>query len=79
MLERLKPQRNLKGLTIENFLGGKVASWMIVTNYISLLYDLVKLKLRNCKSFLHIPALQHLPDLKVLAIEGIHNLKTYWL
>ncbi|CAL5348118.1 unnamed protein product [Camellia sinensis] len=76
VLEGLKPHSNLKGLVIENYRGEKLASWMMVKDHTSLLYNLVKIELKYYKRLGEIPALGHLPFLQVLQIVGMHNVKS---
>ncbi|KAM7461483.1 hypothetical protein LguiA_029604 [Lonicera macranthoides] len=76
VLEGLEPHSNLRGLTIENFAGGKFPSWMMVESQpSSILRNLVKLRLCNCNGCERIPPLGHLQYLKVIKIIGMGNVK----
>ncbi|XAR64558.1 hypothetical protein NMG60_11008287 [Bertholletia excelsa] len=73
VLEGLRPPKNLKGLMIKNFNGKKFASWMISDRVLP--YNLVKIKLIDCKNCERIPTLGHLPLLKVIEIKGLNNVR----
>ncbi|KAM7464889.1 hypothetical protein LguiB_012451 [Lonicera macranthoides] len=76
VLEGLEPHSNLRGLTIENFAGGKFPSWMMVESQpSSVLSNLVKIRLCNCNGCEQIPPLGHLQYLKVVKIIGMGNVK----
>ncbi|KAM7469263.1 hypothetical protein LguiA_007446 [Lonicera macranthoides] len=76
VLEGLQPHSNLRGLTIENFTGGKFPSWMMVESQPSLvLSNLVKIRLCNCNGCEQIPPLGHLQYLKVVKIIGMGDVK----
>ncbi|XP_017975262.1 PREDICTED: putative disease resistance protein RGA1 [Theobroma cacao] len=73
VLEGLKPCSNLKSLTIVNYWGDDLPSWMLRRGYGSdhtfPLNNLVKLKLINCKECLNVPSLGELCNLRVLEID----------
>lgn len=69
VLEGLQPHRNLQYLTVENFMGEYFPNLTFVEN-------LVKISLKNCSKCRRIPTFGHLPNLKVLEISGLHNLKS---
>ncbi|KAM7465110.1 hypothetical protein LguiB_012672 [Lonicera macranthoides] len=76
VLEGLEPHSNLRGLTIENFTGGKFPSWMMVESQpSSVLRNLVKIRMCNCNGCERIPPLGHLQYLKVVKIIGMGNVK----
>ncbi|KAM7465442.1 hypothetical protein LguiB_013004 [Lonicera macranthoides] len=76
VLEGLQPHSNLKGLTIENFAGGKFPSWMMMESQPSSVpSNLVKIRLSNCNECKRIPPLGHLQYLKVVKIIGMGNVK----
>ncbi|XP_022138078.1 putative disease resistance protein RGA3 [Momordica charantia] len=69
VLEGLQPHRNLQYLTVESFMGERFPDLTFVEN-------LVRVSLRNCSRCRRIPMFGHLPNLKVLEISGLHNLKS---
>lgn len=69
VLEGLQPHRNLQYLTVEAFMGELFPNLTFVEN-------LVKISLKNCSRCRRIPTFGHLPNLKVLEISGLHNLKS---
>ncbi|KAM7461389.1 hypothetical protein LguiA_029510 [Lonicera macranthoides] len=76
VLEGLEPNSNLRGLTIENFAGGKFPSWVMAESQpSSTLRNLVKIKLCNCNGCRRIPPLGHLRYLKVVKIIGMGNVR----
>ncbi|GKV46856.1 hypothetical protein SLEP1_g53817 [Rubroshorea leprosula] len=79
VLEGLQPHSNLKSLTIENYRGGNCPSWMmkdISGSHASFqLNRLVKLKLIDCDECGDISCLELLPELKVLNIKAMPNVK----
>ncbi|XP_022761774.1 disease resistance protein RGA2-like [Durio zibethinus] len=79
VLEGLKPSSNLKSLTIVNYWGDDLPSWMLKSEYGSdhpfPLNNLVKLKLINCKECLNVPCLGQLCNLRVLEIDEMKKVK----
>lgn len=76
VLEGLEPHTNLKELEIQFFKGKKFASWMLVESQsIVVLQNLVKIKLEGCNRCEQIPSLGHLPNLKVIEINNMPNVK----
>ncbi|GKV33302.1 hypothetical protein SLEP1_g41827 [Rubroshorea leprosula] len=69
VLEGLQPPSTLKSLTIENYRGGSCPSWMMN------LEQLVKLKLIDCDECGDISCLELLPELKVLNLEAMPNVR----
>ncbi|GLT65443.1 hypothetical protein SLA2020_378750 [Shorea laevis] len=76
VLKGLKPHSNLKSLTIENYSGQDCPSWMVNNVGSSFqLNRLVKLELINCDGCSDISFLELLPELKVLNIKAMPNVK----
>ncbi|GKV08543.1 hypothetical protein SLEP1_g20156 [Rubroshorea leprosula] len=69
VLKGLQPPSTLKSLTIENYRGDNCPSWMMN------LEQLVKLKLIDCDECGDISCLEILPQLKVLNIKAMPNVK----
>ncbi|KAG8485799.1 hypothetical protein CXB51_019195 [Gossypium anomalum] len=79
VLERLKPCSNLKGLTIVNYWGDDLSSWLSSSvhgsNLPFPLNNLVKLKLINCRECLNLPCLGQLCNLTVLEIDEMKKVR----
>ncbi|XP_075637478.1 putative disease resistance protein RGA3 [Castanea sativa] len=76
VLEGLQPHPCLQSLKIENFQGEKFPSWILGKNSSGGLFlwdHLLEIFLENCNKCEQIPTLGHLSHLKVLEIEGMHN------
>ncbi|XAR64559.1 hypothetical protein NMG60_11008288 [Bertholletia excelsa] len=73
VLEGLRPPRTIGALMIQNFNGGKFASWMI--NDRIWLRNLVKISLINCKNCEQIPALGRLPGLRAIELKSLTNVR----
>ncbi|XP_058078221.1 putative disease resistance protein RGA3 isoform X2 [Magnolia sinica] len=71
-LEGLRPHRNLKRLTVEEYMGVRFPHWMSS----SLLPNLIEVSLINCRRCEQLPPLSHLPLLKVLVIRGMDAVKS---
>ncbi|KAK1364498.1 putative disease resistance protein RGA3 [Heracleum sosnowskyi] len=69
VMEGLEAHPNLKELSIDGFMGKKFASW------ITMMTNLVKIKLKNCNRCEVLPALGHLPKLRKMRIYGMENVK----
>ncbi|XP_008344798.3 putative disease resistance protein RGA3 isoform X2 [Malus domestica] len=69
VLEGLRPHPGLESLCIENFMGDRFPSWMILLN------NLKKIQLLGCDKCEGVPPLGHLPKLTELEIKGMDNLK----
>ncbi|KAK1364176.1 putative disease resistance protein RGA3 [Heracleum sosnowskyi] len=69
VMKGLKPDTNLKELTIANFKGKRFASW------ITLMTNLVKITLRDCKICEEFPQLGHLPKLREMEIRSMNIVK----
>nr|DAD32452.1 TPA_asm: hypothetical protein HUJ06_011303 [Nelumbo nucifera] len=73
ILEGLEPHQKLEGLTLNGFLGTKLASWMVRDDGLP---NLRFLKLGGCKNLTKLPpALGKLPSLQRLSISGMHEIK----
>ncbi|KAK4566201.1 hypothetical protein RGQ29_002433 [Quercus rubra] len=79
VLEGLQPHTNLKSLTIVGFKGEKFPSWLLGSDNIRgglLLFDhLLEIRLIDCSKCEKLPTLGHLPNLKVLEIVGMYNVR----
>ncbi|CAJ2652548.1 unnamed protein product [Trifolium pratense] len=71
LLEVLQPHSNLKSLGIYHYEGLLLPSW------ISILSNLVSLKLWNCKKCVRLPSFGKLQSLKRLALRNMDNLKYF--
>ncbi|KAK1364433.1 putative disease resistance protein RGA3 [Heracleum sosnowskyi] len=69
VMEGLEAHPNLKELSIDGFMGKKFASW------ITMMTNLVEIKLKNCSRCEVLPALGHLPKLRTMYIRGMENVK----
>ncbi|CAN6559209.1 unnamed protein product [Malus baccata var. baccata] len=69
VLEGFRPHLELESLRIENFMGDRFPSWMILLN------NLKKIQLLGCYKCEGVPPLGHLPKLMELEIRGMDNLK----
>ncbi|XP_050120251.1 putative disease resistance protein RGA3 [Malus sylvestris] len=74
ILEGLQPHHNLESLTIWNFMGNKLASWMMSD---SLLINLTEIKLIRCRECEALPPLGHMPSLRSVLIEDCPNLESF--
>ncbi|XP_020412818.1 putative disease resistance protein RGA3 [Prunus persica] len=72
VLEGLLPNPKLEILKIENFMGVKLASWMMSG---LLLLNLKEIRLSNCKECEEVPSLGHLPHLRHVEFRGMDKLK----
>ncbi|TQD75191.1 hypothetical protein C1H46_039266 [Malus baccata] len=68
VLEGLRPHPGLESLRIENFMGDKYPSWMILLN------NLKEIQLLGCDKCEGVPPFGHLPNLTELKINGMTNL-----
>ncbi|KAL1809404.1 hypothetical protein ACET3Z_026394 [Daucus carota] len=69
VMKGLDPHPKLEELIIENFEGKYFASW------ITIIKNLVKITVRNCKTCEGFPSLGHLPKLREMEIINMDNLK----
>ncbi|KAK1364451.1 putative disease resistance protein RGA3 [Heracleum sosnowskyi] len=69
VMEGLEAHPNLKGLSIDGFMGKKFASW------ITMMTNLVEITFSNCNRCEVLPPLGHLPKLRKMRIEGMENVK----
>ncbi|XP_027117953.1 putative disease resistance protein RGA4 [Coffea arabica] len=73
VLKGLEPHPNLKGFTMENFMGRSLPSWMLTTSHPLVFRNLVKIVLRNFNKCQQIPPLGHLPHLNIVNIIGMKS------
>ncbi|KAK1388288.1 hypothetical protein POM88_016466 [Heracleum sosnowskyi] len=71
VMEGLKPHTNLITLSIVNFKGKNFASWITV------MMNLVKITLTDCKRCEGFPPLGHLPKLREMEIFRMNNVKVF--
>ncbi|KAK1364420.1 NB-ARC domain-containing protein [Heracleum sosnowskyi] len=69
VMEGMEAHPNLKGLSIDGFMGKKFASW------ITMMTNLVEIAFINCNRCEVLPPLGHLPKLRKMRIEGMENVK----
>ncbi|XP_027166516.1 putative disease resistance protein RGA3 [Coffea eugenioides] len=74
VLKGLEPHPNLKGFTMENFMGRSLPSWMLTTSHPLVFRNLVKIILRNFNKCQKIPPLWHLPHLNIVNIIGMKSI-----
>ncbi|GJN05120.1 hypothetical protein PR202_ga22725 [Eleusine coracana subsp. coracana] len=67
VFDQLIPPRNLEDLGISEFFGRRFPSWLGVATYLS---SLKYVTLIYCKSFVHLPPLGQLPNLKYIRMKG---------
>ncbi|KAL3497614.1 hypothetical protein ACH5RR_040346 [Cinchona calisaya] len=77
ILEGLKPHSNLKSLTIQGCRCSSIPSWMVTKNHLSVLYNLVIIKLRNMPYCKQIPSLGDLPYLQVINMDQLRSVKCF--
>ncbi|KAM4105731.1 hypothetical protein ACB094_04G014700 [Castanea mollissima] len=79
VLEGLQPHPKLKSLEIEKFNGEKFPSWLLGSDNIGggslLFHHLLDIHLTSCNKCEKIPTLGHLPNLKVLEIQRMDNVR----
>ncbi|KAM4105745.1 hypothetical protein ACB094_04G015400 [Castanea mollissima] len=79
VLEGLQPHPNLKSLEILFFNGEKFPLWLLGSDNIRggslLFHHLLDIHLTYCNKCEKIPTLGHLPNLKVLEIQGMDNVR----
>ncbi|CDP08105.1 unnamed protein product [Coffea canephora] len=73
VLKGLEPHPNLKGFTMENFMGRSLPSWMLTTSHPLVFRNLEKIVLRNFNKCQQIPPLWHLPHLNIVNIIGMKS------
>lgn len=71
VLEGLEPHFNLRDLTIEGFKGARFPLWLMENK----LQKLMKITLWDCNRCEQIPTLGHLPNLRIVSITGMQNVK----
>ena len=75
LLKMLQPHPNLKGLTLCGYPGATVSVWNGGDNLASFLPNLVKIELRSCQGFQHLPLMSELQHLKLLELRNLRNLE----
>ncbi|XVE80857.1 hypothetical protein DITRI_Ditri15bG0014500 [Diplodiscus trichospermus] len=78
VIEGLEPHSNLKGLTIVGYDGEcLMPSWLVRKSVGASfqLMSLVELNLFNCKKLKNVPTLGQYPNLRVLEIHGLNNVR----
>ncbi|KAL2335056.1 hypothetical protein Fmac_016269 [Flemingia macrophylla] len=70
VLENLQPSKHLTDLSISNYAGTQIPSWLFDNS----LSNLKSLRFVDCKYLLLLPPLGNLPFLKVLSIEGLDGI-----
>ncbi|CDP08101.1 unnamed protein product [Coffea canephora] len=73
VLKGLEPHPNLKGFTVENFMGQSLPLWMLTTSHPLVFRNLEKIVLRNFNKCPQIPPLGHLPHLNIVNIIGMES------
>ncbi|KAK6796392.1 hypothetical protein RDI58_004093 [Solanum bulbocastanum] len=82
VLGGLEPHPNLKSLTVQNFMGDKLPTWIMtmmvrtIEGQLLGLDNMVEIKLKGCRKCEELPMLGHLPHLKYLDLTGLDNLKS---
>ncbi|GAA0172087.1 antimicrobial response protein [Lithospermum erythrorhizon] len=74
VLEVLKPHFNLRVLRISRFTVHNFPSWMMTSNNVHLC-NLVQIQLEDCKQCVEILALGHLPNLQLIEMHMMDNVK----
>ncbi|KAJ1691543.1 hypothetical protein LUZ63_015698 [Rhynchospora breviuscula] len=73
ILETLKPHQNLEHLTIDGYSGNKFPSWTM--GLTSSLPNLVQIQLCNLTKCEQLPSFEKLPNLEVLEMQNMPNIK----
>ncbi|XP_027355627.1 putative disease resistance protein At3g14460 [Abrus precatorius] len=73
VLEELQPSKYLRELSIRNYGGTKFPSWFGDNS----LWNMVSLKLSNCKNCALLPSLGQLPVLEILVLEDMRKLEKW--
>ncbi|GKV12649.1 hypothetical protein SLEP1_g23772 [Rubroshorea leprosula] len=71
VLDMLKPNKNLKELTISFYGGKRFPSWLGDPSFT----NIVRMSLNNCSKSMSLPSLGRLPSLKKLFIRGMNGVK----
>ncbi|XP_027158563.1 putative disease resistance protein RGA3 [Coffea eugenioides] len=79
VLKGLQPHPNLKSLTIRDFMGDRLPSWVMrmevcIDNSFLRLKNLIEVKLLHCRNLQEIPTFGHLPFLERLVLDGLHKI-----
>ncbi|KAG8063550.1 hypothetical protein GUJ93_ZPchr0003g17689 [Zizania palustris] len=72
VVESLRPHCNLRNLRVDNYPGTRFPGWMAPDSFAYL----ETLKICYCRNSQHLPPLGTLPKLKILHLEGMHNLQS---
>ena len=79
VLEGLKPHQDINSLTIEGFKGKTFPSWLLTTgdagDGLWPFERLIEINLRYCSKCDKVPTLGHLPNLRVLQIVGMYEVR----
>ncbi|KAK8549201.1 hypothetical protein V6N13_008878 [Hibiscus sabdariffa] len=80
VLEGLEPHSNLRSLSIVYYKGGHSPSWLAMKTISgpSACFqpiNLVKLELYACENLKELPTLGHYPNLKILEVDGLNNVR----
>ncbi|CAL4990556.1 unnamed protein product [Urochloa decumbens] len=67
VFDQLIPPINLEDLSVQRFFGRRFPFWLGTSRHLP---SLIYLKLIDCKSCVHLPAIGQLPNLKFLRIQG---------
>lgn len=73
VLDKLKPHQNLEILTIDGYSANKFPSWTMGST--SSLPNLVQIQLCNLAKCEQLPSFEKLPNLEVLVVQNVPNLK----
>lgn len=68
-MNSLQPHESLKSLEVDGYMGVRVSSWL------SLLTNLVKLRIAHCIKCQYLPPLYQLPSLRELRLWGMDGLE----
>jgi Leucine-rich repeat (LRR) protein len=71
VLEMLQPHKNIKQIIIKDYGGTKFSSWIGCPMF----FNLILLRLSDCRKCSYLPSLGQLPSLKDLTIEGMEGIK----
>ena len=79
VLEGLQPPQHIKSLTIEGFKGKTFPSWLLTIGDAGVglwpFEKLIEINLRYCSKCDRVPTLGHLPNLRVLQIVGMYEVR----
>nr|XP_027127014.1 putative disease resistance protein RGA3 [Coffea arabica] len=75
VMEGLQPHPDLKSLAIWRFEGSRLPSWMVAKDHLTVLRNLVHLKLSMLGKCEQVPPLGDLPCLESIKMVSLHNVK----